>query len=255
MKPLRALALVALLSACESRADESVNARPLPRESAERPLPGDHVVSGSATPVTAGPVADAGDGLPVDDPTTAEHVGRAPRRLDIDQFRQSLEQLLWARWIGPQTVRTVDAPAGVRFEPEADLIEFFAQTLGRPDYITTTAEVLDPTVTFAKLASDAVRSVCAAGVRADAARPPSQRILLTEVQPGDALPSAEAAVRRNIAALALRLWGDPISPDGETVTAVMGVFRVATARAGATPLDGWRAVCIDLATDPRFLSY
>lgn len=258
MKRLGALCVAALITACDSRDEGAVYGRSTPRDPSaggELPRPGDHVVPGSATPITPGGVADGGNGLPLDDPTMAEHIGRAPRRLDIDQFRQSLEQLLGARWVGPQTVRTAEAPSGVRFEPEADLIEFFAQTLGRPDYITTTAEVLDPTVTFAKLASDAVRSVCAAGLRADIARPQAQRILFTEAQPGDALPSGEMAIRRNIAALTLRLWGDPLGPESDTVTAVLGVFRVATARAGSTPLDGWRAVCIDLATDPRFLSY
>lgn len=251
MYPLRALGLVALLSACESAGPDGVLAR-----TGDVPTtPSGHVVPGSATPVDPGQLPDGGESLRLDDPTGAAHVGRAPRRLDIDQFRASLEQLLGARWTGPQTVQTPEAPSGVRFEPEADLLEFFAQTLGRPDYITTTAEVLDPTVTFAKLSSDAVRAVCAAGVRADVVRPQAQRILLTEASPTDALPAAETQVRRNIAALALRLWGDPLAPDSETVTAVLAVFRAASMRAGATPVDGWRAVCIDLATDPRFLSY
>jgi hypothetical protein len=250
MNRAHALAAMALLAACETSSGAGAPVTP----PAETPR-GDHVVPGSATPVSPGEIPDGGSTLRLDDPNSAEHIGRAPRRLDIDQFRASLEQLLGARWVGPQTVRTPEAPSGVRFEAEADLIDYFAQTLGRPDYITTTAEVLDPTVTFAKLASDAVRAVCAAGLRADVARPPAERLLLTEAQPDDALPAAEPAVRRNIAALALRLWGDPVAPESEIVTAVLGVFRVATARADATPLDGWRAVCIDLATDPRFLSY
>ena len=107
----------------------------------------------------------------------------------------------------------------------------------------------------AKLASDAVRSVCAAGLRADAARAPGARLLLVRASPTDALPAAEARVRENLAHLALRFWADVIPPDGEMATALLGVFRVASMRAGGTPLDGWRAVCIDLATDPRFLSY
>ncbi len=257
MHPARALCLTGLLGACASPTPASPTPATPP---AHAPCPssftdGGRVVSGSATPVDPGEVPDGGTSLGLDDPFGATHIGRAPRRIDIDQFRASLEQLLGARWVGPQNVRTSEAPSGGRFEPEADLLEYFAQTLGRPDYITTTAEVLDPTITFAKLASDAVRSVCAAGLRADLGRPRAERRLLTEVDPTDFLPTAESRVRRNIAALALRLWGDPMSPDGETVTAVLGVFRVGSTRAGATPLDGWRAVCIDLATDPRFLTY
>ena len=243
---MRALVPIALLAACNALPDSALR----PARSAPA-----GAVTGTATAVTPEPAPDAGTPLPLDNPALAETVGRAPRRVDIDQFRASLEQLIGARWTGPQTVRTPDVPSGVRFDPQADLLEFVAEPLGRPNYVTTTAEVLEPTVTFAKLASDAVRAVCAAGLRADVARPPAERLLLTEADATDALPAAEPRIRRNIAALALRLWGDALAPESETVSAVLGVFRVASMRAGRTPLDGWRAVCIDLATDPRFLSY
>lgn len=259
----RTVLLCALLaSACardESLAWVSPRVTPTTPPAPPPPVPGsphDHLVPGSATPVNPGAVPDAGtSGLTLDDPTRNAHVGRAPRRLDLDQFRASLEQLLGASWTGPQTVRTAEAPSGVRFEPNADLLEFFAQTLGRPDYITTTAEVLEPTVTFAKLANDAVRSVCAAGIVADVARAPSQRILLTQVAPDDTLARNEPGVRRNLAALTLRLWGERHAPDDALITDLVAVFRAGSTRTGATPLDGWRAVCIDLATDPKFLSY
>ena len=73
--------------------------------------------------------------------------------------------------------------------------------------------------------------------------------------PTDALPAAEARVRENLAHLAMRFWGEDLAPDAALTTALLEVFRVASTRPGATALDGWRAVCIDLATDPRFLSY
>jgi hypothetical protein len=244
-----ALGLTSLLAACDPGGGAAIAPLTAP------PLVTDRQTRGTVTNVSPGATADGGASLHLDDPTRSAHVGRAPRRLDIDQFKSSLEQLVGARWTGPRSVRTAAAPSGVRFEQEADLMEFFAATLGRPDYITTTSEVLEPTVTFSKLAADAARSVCARGVVADAARPRAERRLLVEVERTDTVPTSEAAVRRNIAALALRLWGLDLAVDSATVDGVLNVFRVAVTQPGATPLDGWRAVCIDLATDARFLSY
>lgn len=226
-------------------------------DSAPRPARSARVQSavGAAVPVAADPHGDASTPLPLEDPHAATSVGRAPRRVDIDQLRASLESVVGARWTGPQRVRTPEVASGSRFEPDADLLEFFAEPLGRPNWVTTTAEVLEPTVTFAKLARDAVRSVCAAGLRADLARAPSARTLLVRASPSDALPAAEARVRENLAHLALRFWGEDLAPDAALTSALLEVFRVASTRPGATTLDGWRAVCIDLASDPRFLSY
>jgi hypothetical protein len=246
------LALCALLAACE------VAAPPTPRAPGGGPGGGPGTgPGGSAVPVDPGatPAAPDASGYGLDDPTLNDHVGRAPRRLALELFRASLEQVVGARWVGPRTVRTAASPTGTRFEAEADLIDFYGRTLGRPDYVTTTAEVTEPTITFTKLAADAARDVCTAGVRADVARAPAERRLLVEATEADALPAAEAAVRRNLAALALRFWGVVLAPDGAAVTAMLGVFRAAASPPMATPLDGWRAVCIDLATDPRFMSY
>lgn len=250
MARARLLGLLGLLAACDGVLG------PGPAET-QPPTPArDRVTPGNATPVTLGdPYHGAPPPLRVDDPGRAAHVGRAPRRIDIDQFRASLEQVVGARWVGPRTVITPEAPTGSRFEQDADLIEFFAATLGRPDYIVTTAEVLVPTVTFSKLAGDAAREVCARSVTLDPGRPPAERRILVDATATDALPAREPAVRRNVATLAMRFWGFELAPESATVDGLVGLFRVATAQPGATPLDGWRAVCIALATDVRFLSY
>ncbi len=197
------------------------------------------------------PLDDAGAG----DASLRAHVGRAPRRLDLDQFRAALEQGLGARWTGPRVIYSPSFATGPRMAPDADLVEFYAASLGRPDYVNNTSEVLDPTVTFAKLATDAARAVCAAAVRLDVTRPAPERTVLLEASPADALPSGEAAIRRNLSALALSLWAADFAPESGPVTRMLEVFRVATEEPAATPLDGWRAVCIDLATDPRFWTY
>jgi hypothetical protein len=246
------LAVTSLLAACEAQP---------PAQPQEAPLPRCGLGAGAALPTRPGealdprrtplPIDDAGAG----DSAAQARVGRAPRRLDVDQLRVSFEALLGAPWVGPRAVWTPESPSGRRFEPEADLAEFFASALGRPDYVNSTSEVLEPTITFAKLLSDAARSVCAEGLRRDLARPPGERRILLEVSPTDTLPASEAAVRRNLAALALRLWAAELPPEGVAVSALLGVFRVALAQRSATPMDAWRAVCIDLVTDPRFFTY
>ncbi len=201
----------------------------------------------------ANPLAldDAGVG----DAAVSAHVGRAARRFDVDQFRAALERGLGARWTGPRTILTPSIPTGPRLVADADLLDFYAANFGRPDYVNTTAEVLEPTVIFVKLAQDAARAVCAEVVRLDGTRPAAERTVLLEVSSTDALPADEAAIRRNLSALALTLWGAEHAADSATVTGMLEVFRAATTAPATTPLDGWRAVCVDLTTDPHFWTY
>ncbi len=197
-------------------------------------------------------------GLPLDDAGTADpeasaRVGRATRRLDLAQLRGSLARAFGETWTGPRTVRTPDAPTGQRFESQADLLRFNASVLGEADYVRSTSQDLTASVPFAKLSSDAVRAVCAEAVRRDALRPRAERVVLLEVDPGDTLDSAPTRVRDNVLALGLKLWAQSLSP--AEVDALLGLFRVALAAPGGTPLSAWRAVCVSMGTDPRFLTY
>lgn len=197
-------------------------------------------------------------GLPLDDagtadPETSARVGRATRRLDLAQLRASLARAFGETWTGPRTVRTPDAPTGQRFEPEADLLRFNASALGEADYVRSTTQDLTASVPFAKLTSDAVRAVCAQAVRRDALRPRAERVVLLEVDPGDTLDDAPTRVRANVEALGLKLWAQEFSP--AEVDDLLGLFRLALTAPGGTPLTAWRAVCVRMGTDPRFLSY
>jgi hypothetical protein len=243
----RFLCSVVLTAACESSSDVGYLQPRTPS------LRGATATVSEVTPVYPNDVPTGP--LRLDDPSMSDYVGRTPRRLDVAQFRSALENVIGARWVGPRTVRTSLAPSGTRFEREADLIEYFAETLGRPNYVSTTSEVLDPTPTFLKLATDAVRDVCPAGLAADLRRPQGERKLLIEVTERQSLPADEAAIRRNIVALTLRFWGSVYTPDDPMVTGILNVFRAGSSPSTATPIDGWRAVCVDLATDPRFFTY
>jgi hypothetical protein len=64
----------------------------------------------------------------------------------------------------------------------------------------------------------------------------------------------------------VRFWGQVIPPDDAEVTRVLEVFRAATTtpawtgpdkvmRAAGSATDGWRVVCIALASSPFFYVY
>jgi hypothetical protein len=185
---------------------------------------------------------------------------RTVRRLSGDQVRAALRQLTQATYTGPASVRDPQSPQGVTQRPDADLLDVLGASLGRPDYNYVVHETLQPGITFSKLVEDAARSTCG-----QAAQQPSS-LLFIKASSADALPEAEPAIRANIAALVLRFWGESVEPSDARVSALLQLFGVAASapafvdRDGNThpqgsPRDGWRIVCVALATDPQFYVY
>jgi hypothetical protein len=189
--------------------------------------------------------------LPEEALSSGDRVGRAPRRLSVDQLRASLLAATGFTWVASRRVSDSDAESGFRKLPDADMLEALAPTLGRADYATTTSDSVDPAVTFSKLAGDAARAACRASIQADLATNGERRIL-HDVKPRDTLASQEAAVRANLSYLALRFWGRTIAPRDPELAALLTLFDRASV---ARPEEGWRAVCIAMATDPQFLTY
>jgi hypothetical protein len=267
MRPLLAPALCLLaLSACADSA-----APPTPRGPAAEAPPtptrprGDTVTPGSSMPVDPGntPAGTVG-GLPLSDPAMTDgHVGRAPRRLNVNQLRAALENAIGMSWRQRATILSADYAAGSYVDENADMLTLLARTLGQPDYNAFTQESIDPTAVFSKLVGDGVRKACRDGLTRDAGLGRDQRILVRYAEIGDTVASNPMGVRQNIAYLALRFWARPLRPEDAAVTPLFDLFRVAsTAPAdmaasipAGTPIDGWRAVCIALATDPQFLTY
>jgi hypothetical protein len=158
---------------------------------------------------------------------------RAPRRLSASQLRAALEGATSEVWRGRALVNDPLSFTGTRDEPNADLLRLYASSLGAPDFNYTVQESLEPTITFAKYAEDAVRATC----RAAAQKTPSA---LVKVSGDD-----EAARRANARALVLRFWGDVVDPSSEEVNGLLELHRE----------GGWAAVCVALATHPRFLTF
>jgi len=225
---------------------------PAPREVAGRAL---------AVPVDAPRAAALPDGhpqlpqVPLGEPASSDgHVGRAARRLTVDQLRASLLAATGYSWVASRVVSDPDSANGVTALPDADMLEALAATLGRPDYVTSTNESIEPAVTFAKLANDAARSACRASVKDDVAPQGKEKHILRYATPKDTLASNPDAIRKNISYLVLRFWGRQIEASSVELAPIVGLFEQVT-KAPGNPTEGWRAVCIAMATDPQFLTY
>ena len=231
-------------------------------------LPLARTTPGRATPVSASSALPAGHPeVPVGEPASNDdRIGRAARRLNVEQLRASLEAATGFTWVASRRVFDPDSPSGFSQLPDADMLEALAATLGRPDYVSSTSESIEPAVTFAKLAGDAARSACRASVSADAEGKASPPRILRHVAAQDTLATNAAAVKKNLAYMALRFWGRHIAPESAELASLVTLFERAstapastdqngTKRPAATPPDGWRAVCIAMITDPAFLTY
>jgi hypothetical protein len=204
--------------------------------------------------------------VPLAEPTSnGGRVGRAARRLDVDQLRQSLLAATGYTWVATRRVLDPDSPSGFTQLPDADILDALGATLGRPDFVTSTSESIDPAVTFAKLVNDAARVACRLSVAADV-KGEGTRHILVHAGADDTVAAGGAKIRQNLSFLALRFWGRTIPPDATELAPLFRLFELAStapagkdaggaARAAAAPADGWRAVCIAMATDPQFLTY
>ena len=232
-------------------------------------LPPAKEVLGRAIATPLGPAPALPDGHPIvplaEPASNGGRVGRAPRRLDVEQLRASLLAATGHTWVASRRVLDPESPSGFTQLADADMLEALAATLGRPDYVTSTSESIEPAVTFAKLAGDAARSACRAAVQGDAAGKSPPHILV-RVAARDTRTSNRPAVEANLSFLALRFWARRIAPGDPELARLADLFERArsapastdasgTARAAATTLDGWRAVCIAMATDLQFLTY
>jgi hypothetical protein len=212
--------------------------------------------------------AGAGGAGGVTEAPSAPLVGRVPRRMSADQVRATFLELTGVSYTGLATVRDPNAPTGETKNPAADLLDAYASALGRADYDYVVHENLEPGISFSKLVLDAARFTCGQAATRElcaASAMPAPHLLL-KATATDALPAAEPAIRANIAALMLRFWGQVLAPDDAEVTQVLELFRAATTtpawiaadettRPAGSLVDGWRVVCIALASSPEFYVY
>ena len=212
---------------------------------------------GATTEVTTGVLEQ-----PLGGHVSSNIVGRAPRRMSIEQFRASLYNVTGFTWTGKLAIPDPNAPGGVSYTDNADMIDYLATTLGRPDYRTSVRQNLDPNVPFTKLTGDAARFACKQAIQWDWQQPnPANRKIVRRIDLKDTLATNPAGVRANIAEMALIFWGRKMDPMDPELDALIKLFDTASTappdlyHPEAYPPDGWRAVCIAMATHPLFLMY
>jgi hypothetical protein len=204
--------------------------------------------------LSVGAAEDAG---PLDHPAVTPPASvAAPRRLSVAQLQASLPVVFGNDAAG--------APITWRLPGGREAIPSLARTLGQPDYITTTDEALEPSVTYAKFIDDAARSACAQALDADSGRTDAKaRTILRFVEWADTPDSNADAFAKNVRYLKLRFHGIRLD-DGDTssVAPLATLFSAAVqGTAGSSPIgrthvkEGWRAVCVALVTAPEFQLY
>lgn len=178
---------------------------------------------------------------------------RERRRMDVDQLEASLREVTggigWERMNGDGTVRT-------RYFRE------YADTLGMPDYINSSAEDLSVSLLFQKFLDDAARSACRRVADREAGDGPSYEAepqgTFAPVDLTSETPPTQAEIDAALAALLLRFHGrrvDVASPELEPWRALEARLQAAATETEAPPKRAWEGVCVALITHPDFYTY
>jgi hypothetical protein len=218
MRRLLALALLALAPACNRSPEAKA---PPPVEGQLEPVPNPH-----------------GDSWQLPDPELQEgRVGRAPRRITVDQLDASIRTAVGRPW---------------------DDLDDLATSMGRADYALVVSENTEPNLVFAKFLEDGARRVCLDQAKAELPLADPAARVLSRTLPGSVgnlTALTDAQVRELLVYLSTRFWGAPLA--GEELTKWAGFFKQAATRAETLKKrdQAFAAVCVALLTDPRFLTY
>ena len=168
------------------------------------------------------------------EPPSEQPAQRARRRMNIDQleaaFLRVSEGLNW-------TER--------RNGRDESLFGILAVTLGKPDYIQTTSEVLEPTALFQKFLDDAARQVCGKMVERDQSR--AEPILVKRNM-------AEDEVNQHLSNLILRFHSRVLTEDSRDLAQWRWLYDTVSA-VERDQSTRWATVCTALFTHPDFYSF
>lgn len=192
------------------------------------------------TDITAGEEVDAQVGVtPLVEPPS-----RARRRMDLDQLDATLRRatggLGWTE---------------TRNGQEVNLFVDLAATLGKPDFIESTTEDLEPSALFLKFMDDAARSTCARLITRElAADPGDPMFLFIHAQPRDSLATQPDRVEKNLRALLMSFHGRHLDAGAPELQPWKWLMQ-SVEHTGGQPVDAWRAVCVALINHPDFFTY
>lgn len=172
---------------------------------------------------------------------------RSRRRLDLDQLDASIQQVTGG--IGWTEVRG---------STQINLFDDLAETLGKPDYLDSTTESLEPSLIFQKFLGDAARQVCTELAETEARRfnLTSRRHLFVHVSPTDTWESAPDKIDANLRSLLLTYHGTFVPPGEETAQLRQWRWLFNSAmHVSEDPKVAWRTVCVGLMTHVDFYTY
>ena len=168
---------------------------------------------------------------------------RPRRRMNVDQLSASIEVATGERW------RELDETGA-----QVELFERLSGSLGKPDFLDSTAEDLSPGLLYQKFLSDAANATCYDMLRAEAERDPDDRLLVVDSDlfglPQDDPEGTTADLQRAL----LRFHGRSLDADAEELELWRWLLHEATAQTGEAS-RGWRSVCVALITHPDFSSF
>lgn len=165
---------------------------------------------------------------------------RPRRRMDVDQLDASIRR----------------ATGGVGWDDSSGRNQFvrYSETLGVPDWLTSTTEDLDSSALFVKFLDDAARSVCTRLVHTEATSTATEHAFLVHADADAMLPADADAIDENLAYLLLRFHGRRVEMGSPELQPWHELF--ADARAAATSGEiAWTTVCVALIDHPDFYTY
>lgn len=169
--------------------------------------------------------------------------GRKWRRMNMDQVKASLEKISGGiGWVEDDG----DGPY--------DVFDRLAGSLGKPDFLNSNVEDLEPLMLFQKFLDDAATSVCHKWIERERTQPAQNRILLYHVDFTDTPESAPAEIEANMRRALLRFHGKPI-PEGDPMLQPW-LTLLSTIHQGTSDMGiAWRGTCVALFTHPDFYTY
>ena len=208
-----------------------------PHHVPDNPAP-DRAPEQMEAPPSANPVESGwGDGQEANlqPPPVVVEPSRERRRMNLDQLENAFLMVSGGlNWTEP------------RGNGEVSLFQELAATLGKPDFIQTTREVLEPTALFQKFLDDAARQVCQKMVTRDSERPGSATLALWSEDPD--------RVREHLQGLVLHFHHRDLALDSADLAQWLWFYDSVVFMTESN-LERWHAVCVALFTHPDFYTY
>jgi hypothetical protein len=213
----------------------------------------------SGSPVVDDGGVDQGPLGPLDhdpiDPNAKPQRSATVQRLSVQQLRRSLPVALG------QDQNGRDVEWRLRNLPGLDVM---AGSLGEPDYIDSTEEVLEASPLYMKFMDDAARATCDQTHQSDFQKVNSgDRVVLRFAEPADTVASQPQAIDNNLRYLKLRFHAIRLdADDSDSIASLRTLFTTGVdISADGNPVDeddvraGWRLVCVAMLTAPEFHLY